>query len=156
MAELFEITQEHVDVIESAIKVARQYETMMGDKQRLGITGEVGDIKACFKYDLKLAKMTENPGYDAVDSEGKKVQIRTRRIVPGKTSIDSKRLSTFSKDKFDYCLLLMLDKEYDIEEVWRTEASALEPIIWQLTKRNPTITAFKRVGKLIYEKNASG
>ena len=156
MAELFEITQEHVDVIDSAIKVARQYETMMGDKQRLGITGEVGDIKACFKYNLKLAKITQSPGYDAVDEDGKKVQIRTRRIVSGTKTIDSKRLSTFTKDKFDYCLLVFLDKEYDIDEVWKTESAALDPIIWQLPERNPTITAFKQVGEIIYDKEVSG
>ena len=155
MAELFEITQEHVDVIDDAIKVARRYEIMMGDKQRLGITGEVGDIKACFKYNLKLAKITQSPGYDAVDEEGKRVQIRTRRIVPGRKTIDSKRLSTFTKDKFDYSLLIFLDREYDIDEIWKAEASALESIIWQLPKRNPTINAFKQVGELIYEKNPS-
>lgn len=145
-----EITQNHMDVIESVIKIAIQYEDLMDNKRRLGITGEVGEIRACFKYNLRLAKNSQSAGYDAIDSEGKKVQIKTRRIRPELKSIESKRLSKFSIHKFDYCLLVLLDEDYVMYEVWKAYSYELEKIIRHHEKRNPTIRQFKEAGMNIF------
>ena len=139
-----------MDVIDSTIDIARQFERMMKGKQRLDITGKIGEIKACFEFNLGLTNNSQSAGYDAVDSEGKKVQIKTRRIRSGLKSIESKRLSKFSTHKFDYCLLVLLNENYNIDEVWKAYPSDLEQIIHRHEKRNPTIREFKDTGKNIF------
>ncbi|WP_157199909.1 DUF6998 domain-containing protein [Methanogenium cariaci] len=150
--ESIEITRNHIDIINSVIENSIQYEDLMDNKRRLGITGEVGEIGACFKYNLRLAKNSQSAGYDAIDSEGKKVQIKTRRIVLGRKSIESKRLSSFSEHKFDYCLLVLLDEKYDIYETWKAESSAIMAVARDHKKCQPSIREFKNEGEKIFDR----
>jgi len=110
-----EITQNHVDLLQPVIQRAIQYEEMMNHKRKLGITGEVGEVKACFKYGLKVVLDSQSAGYDAIDTDGKRVQIKARRSETGRKLTNPTRLSSFSNHDFDYCLLLLLDKNYEIE-----------------------------------------
>jgi len=146
-----EITQNHVDLIQPVIDVAIRYEQIMDHKRKLGITGEVGEIKACLKFGLSLMLDSQSAGYDAIDSEGKKVQIKTRRSELGKKLTNPTRLSSFSRHEFDYCLLLILDKDYGIEEIWRADAASLKSSIERHERRNPTLGAFKKVAKKIFD-----
>ena len=114
-----EITQSHIDLLLPVIEKATQYEEIIDHKRKLGITGEIGEVKACFRYGLKLVLDSQSAGYDAIDAEGLRVQIKTRRSELGKKLTNPTRLSSFSKHEFDYCLLLLLDNNYDIYEVWR-------------------------------------
>jgi hypothetical protein len=148
-----EITQQHVDLIQPVIDIATKYERIMDNKRKLGITGEVGEIKACLKFGLKLMLDSQSAGYDAIDNDGKKVQIKTRRSELGKKLTNPTRLSSFSRHEFDYCLLLLLDKDYEIDEIWRAEANTLKSSIERHERRNPTLGAFKRVAKRIFNKN---
>jgi len=149
-----EITQNHIDLLQPVIQRAIQYEEIMNHKRKLGITGEVGEVKACFKYGLKLILDSQSAGYDAIDAEGKRVQIKTRRSELGKKLTNPTRLSSFSKHPFDYCLLLLLDKKYEIEEVWKANSAALEPIIKKHIRRNPPLGSFKGVATKIYDKKS--
>jgi hypothetical protein len=153
-AESIEITRKHIEIIESVIALAVRYEDMMDHKRKLGITGEVGEIRACFKYDLRLMLDSQSAGYDAIDSGGNKVQIKTRRSELGKKLTNPTRISSFSQHDFNYCLLLLLDKNYDIDEVWKADSLVLEPIIRPHKRRNPTLGGFKRVAEKIFDKKA--
>ncbi len=154
-ADSIEINQKHLELIESVIRLATQYEELMDHKQKLGITGEIGEIRACLKYNLRLMLDSRSAGYDALDKDGKKVQIKTRRSELGKKLTNPTRISSFSRHEFDYCLLLLLDKDYDIDEVWKADALALEPKINYHKRRNPTLGGFKSVGEKIFDKKIS-
>jgi len=145
-----EITQNHVDILQPVIQRAIQYEEMMNHKRKLGITGEVGEVKACFKYGLKLILDSQSAGYDAIDADGKRVQIKTRRSETGRKLTNPTRLSSFSNHNFDYCLLLLLDKNYEIEEVWKADSDVLQPVIKPHKRRNPPLGAFKKVAEKIF------
>lgn len=145
-----EIKQGHVDLLLPVIQSAIRYEEIMDHKRKLGITGEVGEVKACFKYGLKLVLDSQSAGYDAIDADGKRVQIKSRRSETGRKLTNPTRLSSFSIHDFDYCLLLLLDKNYEIEEVWKADSDALQPLIKYHKRRNPPLGAFKKVAKRIY------
>ena len=49
-----EIKQNHINLLQPAIRTAIEYEETMDNKRKIGITGEVGEVKACFKYGLRL------------------------------------------------------------------------------------------------------
>lgn len=147
-----EITHKHIDLIDSVIELAIKYEDMMDHTRKLGITGEIGEVKACFMYDMRLMLDSRSKGYDAIDSNGKKVQIKARRSELGKKLTNPTRLSSFSQHEFDYCLLLLLDKKYDIDEVWKATSSSLDPILNRHKKRNPPLGAFRRVAEKIFDK----
>ncbi len=147
-----EVTQKHLDLIQSVVELATQYEKMMDHKRKLGITGEIGEVKACYKYHMRLMLDSQSAGYDAIDNEEKKVQIKTRRSELGKKLTNQTRLSSFSRHEFDYCLLLLLDKDYDIYEIWKAEAPALDSVIENHKRRNPPLASFRRVGEKIFDK----
>ena len=69
-----EITQSQIDLIDSVIELAVHYEDMTDHKRKLGITEEVGEIRVCFKYGLRLILDSQSVGYDAIDNNGKKVR----------------------------------------------------------------------------------
>jgi hypothetical protein len=145
-----EIKQNHINLLQPAIRTAIEYEETMDHKRKIGITGEVGEVKACFKYGLRLVLDSQSAGYDAIDSEGKRVQIKTRRSELGRKLTNPSRLSTFSKHEFDYCLLLLLDKNYEIEEVWKANSDILQPEIQRHKRRNPTLGGFKKVAERLF------
>ncbi len=134
----------------AALSVALQYERATGWKRKLGITAEVGEVLACGVLKLKLATNPRSEGSDAIDSEGKSVQIKSRRSESPGLPRDVGRVGTFSKHRFDYALLVILDREYRLAEIWRTDYDDLAPLIDRQKRRNPTISGFKSNAKLIW------
>ncbi len=65
--------------IEAAKAVARRYRELTG--KPLGITGEIGEVLAARLLKLKLAEARQE-GYDAVAPDGRRVQIKSRCILP--------------------------------------------------------------------------
>ena len=57
-----EITQSHIDLLLPVIEKATQYEEIINHKRKLGITGEIGEVKACFRYGLKFVLDSQSPG----------------------------------------------------------------------------------------------
>ena len=112
--------------------------------RKLGITGEVGEILVCKKLNLNLLKNDIAAGYDALDSGGRRYQIKTRKGDP-----DKGRLSRFSKHEFDYVVLAVLDKEYNIVELWQTTFEEIKPVIDKTKRRNPSLSDFKKIGEKI-------
>ena len=142
-----------INVVESAIGVALEYEAATKGKRKLGITGEVGEVLACRQLGLKLVLDSRSEGFDAVDKNGLKVQIKTRRSESQGLPSDSGRTSSFSKHQFDYALLVLLDSKYELCEIWRSEYDKLIPIIEKQKRRNPNLSYFKSVGEKIFDSN---
>ncbi len=128
------------NVTRQAILAAIKYEKVTGRK--LGITGEVGEILVCRELGLKLLSNPIAAGFDAIDDNSKKYQIKTRR---GNTNSPGARIGTFAKYRFDYAILAILDHEYNIIELYKTTFKKLEPILQRYEKRNPPIRQFKNI-----------
>lgn len=133
------------NIILSASKIANKYEKLTNRK--LGITGEVGEILVCDKLKLKLVKNPQTAGFDAVDKKNKKYQIKSRRVNHNKGKVGK-----FSKHKFDYAILAVLDINYEIKKLYKVSYKKIIPIIENANQRSPSFSGFIEVADLVYEK----
>lgn len=140
-----DISKTLLDHLNNAIRAALIYEKETGYCRKLGITGEVGEVLACHKLRLRLVCDPRSAGYDAVDGKEKKVQIKTRKSEEKGLPRDAGRMGTFSAHRFDYALLVLLDHEYKLCEIWKAKYKNLLPIIQKHKRRNPPLSAFKMV-----------
>ncbi|MBN1936324.1 MAG: hypothetical protein JW934_16785 [Anaerolineae bacterium] len=138
--------------LKPAIAAALAYEEATQGKRKLGITGEVGELLACHQLGLELALNPRAEGFDAIDQDGLRVQIKTRRSESEGLAKSTGRTSRFSSHEFDYALLILLDPEYQLCEIWRADYSDLKPIIEKQKRRSPSLSSFKRVAKRVYLK----
>lgn len=146
------IKNEIVQKIKDVIKIALEYEQYFHNERKLGITGEIGEILASFYFDFKLVKDSRNEGFDAIDRNQKRVQIKATRKEPKKgvkADLRAGRTSKFSEHEFDYCLLLLFDQKYKIKEAWRAEFNNLIEIIEKAPNRNPRIKEFIKHAELV-------
>ena len=139
-----------INRVKSAITAALAYERATGGKRKLGITGEVGELLVCYRMKLRLVLDNRSQGYDAIDREGKRIEIKTRRSESVGMPRDSGRVSRFSEHEFDYALLVLLDHEYRLCEIWRADYNKLRPIIEKQKWRNPNLASFKHVGEKVF------
>lgn len=108
---------------------------------------------ACHKLGLKLVLDSRSEGFDALNKDGLRVQIKTRRSESEGLPRDAGRAGVFSKHEFGYALLALLDHKYELCEIWRADYNKLTPIIEKQKRRNPPLSSFKRVGEKIFDSN---
>lgn len=143
-----EITKSTVNYIEDMIVPAIKYEEIFNFRRQLGITGEIGKIYVCYFQKLRLMIKSNTSGFNAIDNSGNKVQIKTIRKDPTRDySVEEihGKLGRFSKHKFDYCIMLILDKYYKPEEMWKASSEDLKELLSKNELRSPTIIEFKKV-----------
>jgi len=133
------------------IHAALEYETATRGKRKLGITGEVGELLVCYQLGLGLVLDSRSEGFDAIDKDGLRVEIKTRRSESEGLPSDAGRTSRFSKHEFDYALLGLLDRKYEVCQIWRADYDKLKPIIEKQKRRDPNLSSFKRVGEKIFD-----
>jgi len=155
MPEAITVDSKLINKLRSAIDAALVYETATNGKRKLGITGEVGELLVCRQLGLKLVLDSRSEGFDAIDKDGLRVQIKTRRSESEGLPRDAGRIGSFSEHEFDYALLGLLDLKYQLREVWRADYDKLKPVIEKQKRRNPNLSSFKRVGKKVFDKNES-
>ena len=148
------VTEPMLKATRRVIKAALNYEKVTDGRRKIGITGEVGEILACHHLGLRISLDPRSEGFDAVDPAGKRVQIKTRRSESGGLPRDAGRLSTFSKHPFDYVLLVLLDPQYRLAQIWRAEYKTVRPVIDKQKRRNPNLASFKRLAECIYDRSA--
>ncbi len=134
-----------------AIDNALDYETLFHGKRKLGITGEVGEILVCYHLKLRLVMDSRSKGFDAIDKDDLRVQIKTRRSESKGLPKDAGRTGRFSKHRFDYALLGLLDHNYQLCEVWSADYDKLMLIINKQKRQDLSLSSFKRVGRKIFE-----
>ena len=93
---------------------------------------------------------SRSEGYDAIDTAGQRVQIKTRRSETGDTPKNSGRLSRFSEHKYNYALLGILDAKYRLTRVWRADYGVIEPAVSKQKRRNPSLSSFIKVAHQVY------
>ncbi len=141
-----------INKVKSVIDVALEYEAVTSGKRKLGITGEVGEVLVCYQLGLKLVLDSRSEGFDAMDKDGLRVQIKTRRSEIEELPRDAGRTGIFSKHKFDYALLALLNNKYELCEIWQADYNKLKPIIEKQKRRQPSLSSFKGVGKKVFPK----
>lgn len=133
------------ELIEQITALAGLYKQRF--KKSLGVTAEVGEYKAAKLLNLKLEQGNINKGFDALDTKGKRVQIKSR-IYTRK----GERTGVFGNYDFDYALLVLLSGEYEVLGIYRMGREAVEREIQkQSYKRHSLpINRFKKLGKCVY------
>ena len=158
---IIEIKQSLVKKVGDAIEAALMYEEATQGKRKMGITGEVGEIMVCHKLKdlgLKLVTDPRSQGFDAIDKNGKRVQIKTRRSESAGEPKLVGRMSRFSEHPFDYALLAFLDKKYNLCRVWKLSYDKVMNIKnkEQTDRSGPRLSSFiKEAGDPIYNKDCS-
>ena len=140
--------------IQQATLAAGAYDKATNGRRKLGLTGEIGEVLCCHTLGLKLCVDCRSQGFDAMDAEGKRVQIKTRRSESKGLPRDAGRVGTFSKHDFDYALLVLLDREYRVVEIWRAEHAEIAVLIESQKRRNPSLASFKRKARRVWPKEA--
>jgi len=143
---VIKITPPILRAVQKVISAALEYESLTGRKP--GITGEVGEVLVCKKLRLQLAADPLVAGYDAVDKNGKKYQIKTRRAVRWERRYLG-RIGIFARHEFDYAILAILDKNYKPRELYQISHKRITPILNRYPRRNPPIRVFVRNAKKV-------
>lgn len=144
------ITEEILSRMKKVIKASLAYENAVGGIRKTGITAEVGEILACYHLRLRLCADPKAKGFDAIDRRGRQVQIKTRRSETEGLPSDLGRLSSFSKHPFDYVVLVLLNPDYSLAEMWQAEYREVILLIEKHKRRNPNLSSFKKVARQIW------
>jgi len=138
--------------IQRVRRAALSYEKATGGNRKMGITAEVGEVLACQQLGLRLTVDPRSKGFDALDRRGRRVQIKTRRSESSGLPSDAGRVGTFSEHPYDYALLVILDRRYELAQIWRVAYEKIEPLIRKHKRRNPNLSSFKKAAKCVWER----
>lgn len=83
------------------------------------LVGDLGEYYCKEKFGLKLEENAVNKGFDAIDKEGKKVEIKTRRTPERKSKV------IFRNFEFDYCIYVELNEFYEPIQFLKIEVDEL-------------------------------
>ena len=143
------------DLIQDAKKLAKKYRQLTG--KPLGITGEVGEFVAAELLNLELTN-ARNPGYDAIDQDGKRIQIKSRCILPN--AKPGQRVGGIRVNhEFDYVILLLMDENFEPLEIYRANYSDVkiaienEGSIARNVRGSLGISKFKSIGSKVWSRN---
>lgn len=119
------MNKELQEILEAAKDVAVRFKNLTG--KPLGITGEIAEFSAAKLLNLKLAEARQ-AGYDAIDREGRRIQIKGR-CLPEKPG-PGQRLGSIRLDhEWDSVLLVMLDQTFEVIEMWEADRPVVQESI---------------------------
>lgn len=146
------MNKELQEILAAAKDVAVRFKNLTG--KPLGITGEIAEFSAAKLLGLKLAEARQ-AGYDAIDSSGRKIQIKGR-CLPEKPG-PGQRLGSIRLDhEWDSVLLVLLDQSFEVIEMWEADRpAAQEAILAPGSKaRNErgalAVSKFKQIGTKVW------
>lgn len=111
------------EVLERARQAAIDYYALTG--KPLGITGEIGEYLTVRLLGLQLVDARE-PGYDAIDSTGRKIQIKARSIPKAKRRTGQRLGSIRLDHSWDCVLLILMNETFEPQAIFEAGRSALE------------------------------
>jgi hypothetical protein len=139
------------DLLQRIKSVAAEYYRATG--KTLGVAGEVGEQEAARKLGLTLAE-ARAPGYDAIDTDGKKIQIKTRTLQPGKPA--GRVPSINIKKDFDAVMLVLLNADLEPMFMYRADRDA---VVAKLTapgskarneRNSMAVNQFMAIGRVVW------
>ncbi|MEW8073539.1 MAG: hypothetical protein AB2826_24270 [Candidatus Thiodiazotropha sp.] len=111
------------NTLEKAKSAAVEYYRLTG--KPLGITGEYGEYIAAKQLDLHLSE-ARMAGYDALDRDGRKIQIKSRSI-PKNKKLTGQRLGSIRLDhEWDVVLLVIMDEMFEPQAMYEAQRYAIE------------------------------
>ena len=141
--------------IEVAKAAARRYRELTG--KPLGITGEMGEVIAARLLGLQLADARQ-AGYDAVGPDGRRVQIKSRCVLPN--SKPGQRLGSIRLDHdWDTVVLILMDQGFEPLAIYEADRSAVERELLRpgAKSRNERgalgVSKFKAIGELRWQRD---
>jgi hypothetical protein len=141
-------------VITQAKRLAKEYRALTG--RPLGITGEVAEYEAVRLLNLTLSEARQ-AGYDAVDAEGGRIQIKGRVVFKG--SKPGQRIGRIRLDHdWDELVLVLLDADFEPIAIYQAmrpevEAALMAPGSRSRNERGALgVSKFKSIARLVWSK----
>jgi len=113
-----------LSLLDEAINISLEFEKITN--KQLNITSIVGEIIASNKHNLELVENDLNEGFDAIDENGKRVQIKTRRYKGKDNAMTGKMLDSNFDVPFDYVILILLNIDYSFKEEYITSSDEIK------------------------------
>jgi hypothetical protein len=144
-----------LDILCAAKKLAQEYRALTG--KPLGITGEVAEYEAARLLGVRLTP-ARHAGYDAIrPSDGKRLQIKGRCILPG--SGPGQRMGSIDISKeFDAVLLVLLDAQFDALAIYEADRDAVVAALVAPGSKSRNergalgVTKFRSIARKIWER----
>lgn len=124
-SDVFSVSTKLLREIKEVVKSSIKYEKSSG--KSIVNTGEIGEVLIAEKLGLRLFKSEIKVGYDAIDKDNNRVQIKTRRIKDQNHSHPN--IGVFSDHPFDYAIYVQLNEEYIITDAWQVDFSEIDKCI---------------------------
>lgn len=141
-------------VIRDAKEIAKRYRNLTG--KPLGITGEVGEFAAAELMNLRLTAARQ-PGYDSVASDGHRIQVKTRCILPG--SKKSQHLGSIRlRHEWDTVMLILMDAEFEPLEIYEAKRPDIERELTRAGSKarnvrgSLSVSKFKSISSLVWSR----
>lgn len=145
--------EEVAAVLERARAAAIDYYKLTG--KPLGITGEIGEYEVARLLGLKLAA-PRKAGYDAIDSAGRRYEIKARCINENGLRKSQRLGSIKLTHAWDAVLLVILDMDFRATGIWQAEREAIAAAIAAPGSRARNargalaVSKFKSIGRKIW------
>ncbi len=111
------------EILERARTAAVQYYQLTG--KPLGITGEIGEYLAAKYLGLELAD-ARTPGYDAIDRNGRSLQIKSRAIPNDKCLTGQRVGSIRLEHDWEAVILVLMDELFELQAMSEADRQAME------------------------------
>lgn len=133
--------------IKALVQAGRAHKLVTGGAR--DITRLLGVAYACARLNLTEE---DTEGYDARDAGNLRVQIKSRAPEKQQYVNHVGTVGSFTNFKFDYALLVMMDGDFELHEIWRAAPASLEPLHARLTNphRGIRVGDFLKVGKRVF------
>jgi len=136
------------DVQKRALEAIQALARRLPQEKGRALTGLIGELSACKALNLKW---DPSSGYDAVDKNGKHVQIKTRRDSKGGEINKVGTVGGFTNFDFHYALYAELDAKFDLLSIYKIDMDVLPSLITR--KDNAlTVSAWRKNGKVVFPK----
>jgi hypothetical protein len=110
------------EILADVKALALEYYVVTG--KPLGIVGELAEYEAASILNLQLMG-ARSEGYDAIAPDGRRVQIKGRRI--NGTDLYRGRVPGINLEKdFDSVVLVLFDQQFNLAEIWEANRVAVE------------------------------
>lgn len=145
-------------LLKQARTIAIEYYRLTG--KPLGITGEVGEYEAARLLGLELA-IAREAGFDAIDQNGRRLQIKSRSI-PRAKKLTGQRLGSIDLEKpWDAVILILMDEEFSPVAIYEADRADITEALQRpgSKARNErgalSVTKFRSIGRQVWPSRES-
>lgn len=146
------MNKEIEQILVAAKELAFRYKKLTG--KPLGITGEIAEFSAAKLLGLELADARQ-AGYDALDTNKKKIQIKGR-CLPAKPRPGQRPGSIRLDHEWDSVLLVLMSESFEVIEMWQSNRPEIEKALLAPGSRarnergTLSVNKFKQIGKQVW------